>query len=178
MEGFHPRNLPERVAYQKLIEELLDKIIERGFLTLGDLRDACSRSNLKIPDLAGPLEFVRGDRLLRTDSALAEELDGVYRRGEIYLRLLQRFSSLAFASPWGRFLTLYVALPFGGAFVGLEGLKHLVQHGQRGRGGFRATPDPRSRRHCGARPDQLPRLPPPVRGRPARDRPGAPRGPV
>ena len=127
VEGFRPDNLPERVAYEKLVEELLDKIVERGFLTLGNLRDACSRSNLKVPDLAGPLEFCRGDRLLRTDSALAEELDGVYHRGEIYLRLLQRVSALAFATPWGRFFTLFVALPFGGTFVALEGLKHLVE---------------------------------------------------
>ena len=127
VEGFRPRNLPERVAYQKLVEELLDKIVERGFLTLGDLRDACSRGNLKIPDLAGPLEFVRGDRLLRTDAALAEELDGVYRRGEIYLRALQRVSALAFATPGGRFVTLFVVLPFGGTFVALEGLKHLIE---------------------------------------------------
>ena len=46
-------NLPEDVAYHKLIEELLDRIVRRGFLSLGDLRDACSRSNLKLPDLSG-----------------------------------------------------------------------------------------------------------------------------
>ena len=37
--GLCPVNLPERVARHKLIEELLDRIVERGFLTLGDLRD-------------------------------------------------------------------------------------------------------------------------------------------
>jgi hypothetical protein len=124
--GILPHNLPETVAYHKLIEELLDRIVHRGFLSLGDLRDACSRSNLKLPDLSGPAEFFRGDRLLRTDVALGRALDGVYRRGEVYLRGLQRLSTLAFATRTGRFLTLYAVLPFGGAFVILEGLQHLV----------------------------------------------------
>lgn len=125
--GFRPRNLPERVAYRKLIEELLDRIASRGFLSIGDLRDACSRSNLKLADLSGPREFFEGDLLLRADVALSQALDGVYRQGEIYLRWLQRFSSLAFATPIGRFLTSYVALPYGGAYVVLEGLQHLVE---------------------------------------------------
>src|SRR5262249_11344910 len=120
--GFRPENLPERVAYRKLVEELLDRIASRGFLSLGDLRDACARSNLKLPDLSGVSESLAGDRLLRADFALSRSLDGVYRRGEIYLRWLQRFSSLAFATPVGRFLTSYVALPYGGAYIALEGL--------------------------------------------------------
>ncbi|MDR3634516.1 MAG: hypothetical protein P4L84_11985 [Isosphaeraceae bacterium] len=122
-----PQNLPERVAYHKLIDELLDRIVDRGFLTLGDLRDTFSRSHVKLPDLSGLSEFARGDRLLRIDSALAEALDGVYRRGEVYLRALQRASALAFGTRWGRFLTLYLALPYGGTFVGLKGLGHLFE---------------------------------------------------
>jgi len=125
--GFKPRNLPERVAYRKLIDELLDRIASRGFITLGDLRDTCSRNNLKLADLSGPREFLQGDLLLRVDRALARSLDGVYRRGEVYLRWLQRFSSLAFATSVGRFLTSYVALPYGGAFLILEGLQHIVE---------------------------------------------------
>ena len=39
-----PANLPERVAYRKLVEEMLDPIVARGFTTLGDLRDAASRA--------------------------------------------------------------------------------------------------------------------------------------
>ena len=121
-----PANLPERVAHRKLIEELLDKIVEDGYTSLSDLRDAASRSALKLPDLASPSEFLRGTPLLKTDKALSTALEAVHRRGEIYLRWLQRFSALAFATPLGRFLSLYVALPFGGAFVVLEGLQHLV----------------------------------------------------
>ena len=90
-----PGNLPERVAYCKLVEEMIDPIVSRGFTNLGDLRDAASRGNLKLPDLDVRAELLRGDRLLRADRELAEVLDGVHRRGEIYLRGLQRFSALA-----------------------------------------------------------------------------------
>lgn len=120
-----PRGVTERVAYHKLVEELLDQVVGRGFSTLGDLRDAASRSNLKMPDLAGLDEFLKGDQLLAADRALAERLDGVHRPGEVYLRALQRFSALAFGTPVGRFLTLFAVLPFGGAFVALKGLEEL-----------------------------------------------------
>src|SRR5581483_8768427 len=116
----------ERVARNKLAEELLDRIVARGFLNLGDLRDALSRNQLKLPDLGGPDELWRGDALLRADRRFAERLHGVYRRGEAYLRGLQRLSSLAFGTQPGRFFTRFVALPLGGAFFLLEGLQHLV----------------------------------------------------
>ena len=124
--GIVPRNLPERVALDKLVEELLDRIAARDYTTLGDLRDALARSNLKLPDLALPGEFVLGDRLLWADRRLAATMDGAHRRGEIYLRWLQRFSALAFGTRAGRLLTRFVVLPFGGAFVLLEGLGHLL----------------------------------------------------
>lgn len=121
-----PRNVPERVARRKLTAELLDQVSEQGFLSMGDLRDALSRNNLKLPDLASFQQFVWGDQLLEADIQLAETLDGVYRRGEIYLRLPQRLSSLAFGLPRGRFLTRYVALPFGGAFLVVEFVLHMI----------------------------------------------------
>ncbi len=132
--GWNPRNLPERVALEKLTEELLDRVVSRGFLTMGDLRDAVSRSHLKLPDLASLREFFRGDRLLRTDAALSISLDGVYRRGEVYLRWLQRFSSLFFGTRAGRLSTLYLALPFGGAFVVLEVIQHVAEFVAKWRG--------------------------------------------
>ena len=125
--GTSPRDLPERIGFAKLVDELLDRAVERGHLSLPDLRDAFSANSIKLPDLAGPVEFLRGDRLLHADRRLDVTLDGVYRRGEIYLRGLQRASALAFGTRAGRMLTLYVGLPFGGAYVLLEGLQHLIQ---------------------------------------------------
>lgn len=120
-----PRNVPERVARAKIIEELSDKVVERGYLNIGILRDTISRNQLKLGNLDTLDELVFGDQLLRADRKLSLLLDGVYRRGEFYLRWLQRLSSMAFATPIGRMLTKHVALPFGGAFVILEGLQHL-----------------------------------------------------
>lgn len=124
--GLVPQSVPERVAAKKLVDELIDHIVLRGFLSLGQLRDAISRSHLKLEDLSGPRELARGDAVLELDDRLATALDGVYRRGEIYLRLLQRGSSIAFGTPAGRFLTRYAVLPVGTAFVGLEGAQHIV----------------------------------------------------
>ncbi len=121
-----PCNAAERAAGRKLVEELLDLIVARGFLRIGDLRDAISRNALKLRDLSGLRELLRGDPLLRADDELARSLDGVYHRGEVYLRALQRASSLAFGTKVGRWLSRFVALPFGGAFIVLEGLQHIV----------------------------------------------------
>jgi hypothetical protein len=130
--GFRPANRVEEVARDKAVAELLDRVCERGYLRFGDLRDAIARNQLKMPDLRGPGEFVRGDPLLQADVRLAYALDGVYRKGEIYLRLIQRFSSVFFGTPLGRLFMLYVALPFGGAFLTLmflEELRHLGSTG-------------------------------------------------
>ncbi len=121
-----PQNPPERVARKKLVDEFLDRVVERGFLSMGDFRDTLSRNNLKLPDLAGIHQFLAGDQLLQADQQLAGSLDGVYRGGEIYRRWPQRLSSLAFGTPVGRFLTRYVALPFGGAFLVLKGLEEVL----------------------------------------------------
>ncbi len=124
--GLEPQNLPERVSRRKLIEELSDVVVHRGFLTIGNLRDSISRNNLKVSDLETWQQFLRGDQLLRADRELSRKLDGVYNPAEFYMRWLQRLSSLAFGTRYGRFITQYIAIPFGGAVVILEGLDHLV----------------------------------------------------
>lgn len=119
------KNVPERVARAKIVEELSDKVVERGYLNIGVLRDAISRNQLKLGNLDTLDELIFGDQLLRADRKLSLLLDGVYRRGEFYLRWLQRLSSMAFATHLGRLFTKHAALPFGGAFIILEGLQHL-----------------------------------------------------
>lgn len=127
--GLRPQNFAERISADQLVEELLDRIVERGFVKLGDLRDAVARNQLKLPDVAGPGELVRGDALLCANRALAARAAGVYRRAEVYLRALQRASALAFGTRPGRWLTLFVALPFGLAFgtvVLVQEILHLA----------------------------------------------------
>ncbi|MFN0246639.1 MAG: hypothetical protein ACKV2T_07005 [Kofleriaceae bacterium] len=121
----HPHSLPERVGEKKLVDELLDRAVTLGRFTLGDLRDAISRSDLKLPDLALS-DLGRGDQLLRADKLLSTSLDGVYRRGEVYMRALQKISSVLFGTPVGRFFTLYLMLPLLGSFAIVEGLQHMV----------------------------------------------------
>ncbi len=125
--GLVPANLPETVSRKKLIEELLDRIVDRGFLTLGEVRDAISRNQLKEPDCSSPASFVRGDAALRTNGRLAVTLDGVYEPADFYLRWILRFSHLMFGTSLGRFLTLYLIIPFGGAYVALKGSDHLIE---------------------------------------------------
>jgi hypothetical protein len=115
--GFVPRNVPEEAASEKLIEEILDRFIEAGFLGFSDVRDILARNQMKMRDLASPQEFLRGDGLLQLDKRLGIALDGVYRPGEVYLRALERTTSLFFGTPFGRVLTLFLALPFGAGFL-------------------------------------------------------------
>ncbi|MCA9620245.1 MAG: hypothetical protein KC731_14585, partial [Myxococcales bacterium] len=124
--GLVARSGPERLGREKVIEELLDHIFERGYLSLDNLRDAVSRNQLKLDDLSGAGELYRGDALLRADAKLHLELDGIYRRGDVYLRGLQKLSSVPFGTRIGRAVTLYAALPLGASFVTLEGLGHIV----------------------------------------------------
>jgi hypothetical protein len=125
--GLTPSNPPERTALACMIEEMLDRIVELGFLTFSDLRDTISRNQLKMPDLQDPQEFLRGDPLVRLDRRLATALDGVYRPGEIYLRWLERLTAPAFGTAIGRWLMLFVLVPFGGAAVLLQGVKALSE---------------------------------------------------
>ena len=121
-----PVGAVERVAEEKLVDELLDGVVRRGYLNLGNLRDAVSRNQLKLNDLSGPRELFGRDQLLRADRRLEWQLDGVYHRGEVYLRFFQRLSALLFGTATGRFLTRVLLIPFIGAFVVLEGLDHSV----------------------------------------------------
>jgi TM2 domain-containing membrane protein YozV len=128
--GLVPESAPERRSHERLVEELLDGACARGFFRIGDLRDAIARNRVKLHDLSGPGELVRGDPLIRANELLPLRLDGVYRRGEVYMRLLQRGCSVFFGTRVGRWVSMYVALPFGGAFILLEAIGHLYGAGK------------------------------------------------
>jgi hypothetical protein len=123
--GLAPENIPERVARNKLVEELLDHLVEYGYITSGMLRDALSKGDLKLRDVSAR-ELLLGDQFLLADRYLTKPLDGVYRPAPVYLRWSQRLSSLGFGTRTGRFLTLHLALPFGGAFLLVEGVRHVI----------------------------------------------------
>ena len=109
--GLKPRNPVEQAAFDKMVAELLDRVTTHGFISFGELRDTISRNQLKLPDLADPEDFFRGDPLLRLDGRLTSLLDGVYRPSEFYVRWLERGTSLLFGTLLGRCLTRFVLLP-------------------------------------------------------------------
>ena len=121
-----PKNLPEEVSRRKIVEELLDGIVERGFLTLGEVRDAISRNHLKEPDCSGPKSFLRGEAALRANRRLTDALDGVYEPGDFYSRWILRLSHVMFGTRTGRFLTLFLIIPYGVPFAAFVTLDHLM----------------------------------------------------
>ena len=123
--GMVPSSYPEEVALNKLVEDALDCISERGYISMGYFRDAVSKNDLKLPDLLGIQEAWSGDRLLKADDQLDRKLEGVYRRGDFYLRWVQMFSALFFGTKLGRFATLFLIIPFGGALVVIESIRHV-----------------------------------------------------
>lgn len=125
--GFQTVTPLDEIAREKIVQELLDQVVQRGFITIGDVRDTVSRNQLKLPDLDTLEEFALGDLLLRTDRQLSRTLDGVYQPGPFYLRWLQRLSSLGFGTVSGRFFTRFFGLPFGGAFVIVAGIFFMAK---------------------------------------------------
>jgi hypothetical protein len=126
--GLIPHNLAEQIEQERVVQTLADRIVETGHLNIGQLRDAISANQLKLRDLQGLGEWWNGDQLLAADKKLSLRLDGVYRRGEVYLRWFQRLSSIFFGTCLGRWFSLFVALPFGGAYLVLAGLDHILLH--------------------------------------------------
>ena len=101
--GMVPTTFPEKIALNKLVEDALDCISERGYISMGYFRDAVSKNDLKLPDLNGFREAWSGDRLLKADERLDRVLEGVYRRGDFYLRWIQMISAMFFGTKLGRF---------------------------------------------------------------------------
>jgi hypothetical protein len=125
--GLRAETLVEAAARDKLVDELLDTIVDRGFVSFGSVRDAISRNQLKLRDLDAVGDWIRGDELLRLDARLEATLDGVYRPAPFYLALMQRLSSPFFGVAAGRLVTTHLLLPLGGAWIFLRGLEHIVE---------------------------------------------------
>ncbi len=125
--GFHAITHPERVALAKICEELIDFVVHRGLFTFSDVRDVISRNDLRLNDQT-VRDFVAGDQLLHLNKELASRFGEIYRAGEVYLRMLQRSTSVAFGTKTGRWICLYILVPYLGAAILLEGLNHMVVH--------------------------------------------------
>jgi hypothetical protein len=123
--GFRPDGPAEEQSRARLAEELLDRVEANGRVSLPDLRDVVARNRVNLPDLAAS-DLIFGDPLLRANEALSRSMDGVYRRGEVYLRLMQVVSSLFFGTVAGRLLTLYLLLPALAALFTVVGVDALV----------------------------------------------------
>ena len=79
--GLLARTAPEQIAQAKLVEELLDQIVDRGFTTFAHLRDAISRNQLKLDDLDKARELWVGDELLRLLNGPWRAADRAHRAG-------------------------------------------------------------------------------------------------
>ncbi len=129
--GFADPAPAAEVARAAVAARLVDRLAEKGYLRIGDLRDCLTQSPEKLGDLAGVVEWMRGDGLLRADRLLAARLGGAYHRGEIYLRLIHRLQSAFFGTPLGRRLSLVLLLPCAAAFLAVEFAAYIkleVQH--------------------------------------------------
>lgn len=116
----------DRIAFHKIRDEILDLLVNKYHTIFSDLRDVISRNDLMLHDLRGPGEFVMGDQLLHLDKKMSRELYGIHRGAEVYMRIIHRISSFLFGWGVGRWLSKYLLLPFGGAFMVYEAVNHLL----------------------------------------------------
>ena len=72
-----------------------------------------SRTTISRWPICGPVSSRAVTSCFAATSSSRISLDGVYRRGEIYLRFLQKLSSILFGTRVGRFLSKYLLVPRG-----------------------------------------------------------------
>ncbi len=125
--GFAPPSQLGQLALGQIVETLIDRILEQGFLTFQNLRDSLAVSPVKMPDLANFAQWVRGDELLRLDRRLATLLEGVYQPSELYGAMLERATAASFGTGIGRFISLFVLFPYLTAFVVVAFIYHLFK---------------------------------------------------
>jgi len=125
--GFGQESRLGKLALGQVVENLVDRILEQGFLTFQNLRDTLAISPVKMPDLSEFSEWVRGDSLLLLDRRLANLLEGIYQPSELYGATLERTTAAFFGTFWGRFLSLYILFPYLSAFILVEFVYHLLK---------------------------------------------------
>ena len=125
--GFSPTSHLGKLALGQIVETLIDRILEQGFLTFQNLRDALAVSPVKMPDLADFAQWVRGDELLLLDRRLSSLLEGIYQPSELYGATLERATAAFFGTRTGRFISLYLIFPYLTAFVVVAFIYHLLK---------------------------------------------------
>lgn len=125
--GFSPTSHLGKLALGQIVETLIDRILEQGFLTFQNLRDTLAVSPVKMPDLADFAQWVRGDELLLLDRRLSSLLEGIYQPSELYGATLERATAAFFGTRTGRFISLYVMFPYLTAFVVVAFIYHLLK---------------------------------------------------
>jgi hypothetical protein len=117
----------ERLAVAAIQHQLLELLVARGYTHFSDLRDLLAKHRFKLDDFQLP-QLLSGDVLARLDHALARQLPGMHRQGELYLRLFQLLSSLAFGTLPGRVVLRAVMIPLTITACAIVLLQHTVWH--------------------------------------------------
>jgi hypothetical protein len=124
--GISAQTVVDKVSLDKITSELLDTIIDRGFLHYSTLRDTFSRNDYKIRDVLFS-RMLYGDSVIRLNKELKKRLPDVYKAGEIYHTVFHRVSDVFSGNRLGEFMTWWLILPFGVAVGSLFTLEHLFE---------------------------------------------------
>lgn len=113
------------LAAERLSDAMSGLIRRRWCLRYSDVRDLLNQDQASLPDVSWG-EAIDGDRLGRFDRLAAGALPGVYRRGEIYVKGLQRLAAPLFGTEIGRGILRLAMLPVLGAWALVELVRHLA----------------------------------------------------
>lgn len=114
----------DQVSLDKIVKQIITLVEKKSYFGFSDLRDIIARNDLRLPD-PSLKELFFGDQLIKLHRLLLENLSGIYRGGDFYLTLFQQLSAVIFGNVVGRNLTRFIILPFGIAFLALEGSNYL-----------------------------------------------------
>ena len=126
--GAVPQTVVERVAFHKLSAELLDSVVQRGFLTLGHgARCLFARTTQTRRSFRTAPSSCRAMSCCGPTGNSANGWKAFTSEARSICAGCNERRRSAFGTPPGRFITKYLALPFGGAFIALMGLHYLLE---------------------------------------------------